>query len=205
MYTEIRLLNRSLCITANNPALWLSMVDIRICQPLFPRCATRPGATPPLDPIDVHAFMCKIAEGATRRHNALRFSLALTLSRPPFSQSTRREVTLPHFLHSPHPKRVDILVNSTPEFHASPLALDVTIRCPYTLNVLPSAAHQASAATNRGEQHKVAYYRTDCEPEGWDFYPVAFDTFASPGSNTKQLFAMWAQAASAKTGSPPAK
>ncbi len=68
-----------------HPTLWLTMVDIRIGHPLFPghtfcpKCATRPGATPLLDPFGAHAFKCKIVEGATRRHNALRDALALTI------------------------------------------------------------------------------------------------------------------------------
>ncbi len=142
------------------------------------------------------------------RHNALRDTVAHILSRHPFCQPSRCEVILPRFLHTNLPKRVDILVASTPDFHPTgwnPLGLDVTIRCPYARHILSSAALQSSTAPNRGEQQKVGYCKTDCHAEGWDFYPCSFDSFETPGSQTRRLLTMWPQAAASKTGSPPAK
>ncbi len=89
-------------------------------------------------------------------------------------------------------------------YMSAPLALDVTIRCPYARHVLPSAALKSSTVPNRGEQQKVGYYKTDYHAEGWDFYPCSFDSFATPGSQTRRLLMMWAQAAASKSGSPPA-
>ncbi len=145
-----------------HPALWLTMVDIRLGQPLYsdttycPQCATRPGPTPLLDPLGRHALMCRVAEGTTRRHNTLRDTVISIVSRPPLCQPSRPEVTLPRFLYTHLPKRVDILVASTPDFHPAPLALDVTIRCPYARHVLSSAALTSSTVPNRGEQQKSA-------------------------------------------------
>ncbi len=169
------------------------MVDIRLGQPFYsgttvcPQCATCPGPNPLLDPLGRHALMCKVAEGTTRRHNALRDTLIHILSRPPFCQPSRREATLPRILHTHLPNRVGILVASTPDFHPAPLVLDVTIRCPYARHVLSSAALKSSTVPNRGEHQKVSYYKTDCHAEGWDFYPCSFDSFATPGSQTRKL------------------
>ncbi len=72
------------------PALWLTMIDIRLGQLLYsgitycPRCATRPGPTLLLDPVGRHALICKIVEVTTRRPNALRDTVIQILSRPPF-------------------------------------------------------------------------------------------------------------------------
>ena len=36
-----------------------------------------------------------------------------------------------------------------------------------------------------GEHQKVVRYKTDCNAEEWGLYPWAFDTFVTPGSQSR--------------------
>ncbi len=121
-------------------------------------------------------------EGATRatKPSEILYPMATILSTiPPRGHPSP-------FPPTPHPKLVDILAVSSPDLYPVCIGLDVTIQCPYARNVLPRAALQLSAAPNLGGHQKVVYYKTDCNAEGWDFYPCAFDTFTTPGSQARR-------------------
>ena len=49
-----------------------------------------------------------------------------------------------------------------------------------------------SPVASSAKRRKVSVYRSLCTLEGWDFFPLAFDSFASPGKETRQLLGKWA-------------
>ena len=83
-----------------HPVLRLTVVDIRLGQPLFSghtaclQCATRRGPTPVVGPVGIHARTCKVAKGGTRHHNALLDTITTVLSQQHVAVYTAHDCSL---------------------------------------------------------------------------------------------------------------
>ena len=77
--------------------------------------------------------------------------------------------------------------------------------CFFTAPILPEIGVGRTISHCLVPTKSCGYYKADCHAKGWDFYPSSFDSFATPGCQTRRLLMMWAQAAPTKSGSPPAK
>ena len=119
---------------------------------------------------------CPNAEGTTRRHNTLRDDIWKVLTTYPFTQRVSCERPFPQDIELLQPQqRRMVLVESTADFHEQPLALDISIACPYAIHSLSPSAKSGGAAATIAENRKLSKYSSASVKAGWRFSPLALD------------------------------
>ena len=70
--------------------------------------------------------------------------------------------------------------------HGRSLAVDVTVTHPAKKSELPFTVDRTATFLKRKEAEKLTKYKSPCEREGWDFLPLAFDTWGTLGSRHRE-------------------
>ena len=119
-------------------------------------------------------WLCCSSSLITKRHNALRDTLACFLRNNGFPCAT--EVTIGH-----KERPADIALDG---FDPRPLAIDLTISHPLKPSQ-PRDQENLQRHLHRKEEAKITKYASLCATAGWVFQPLAFHSWGGTGPLTK--------------------
>ncbi len=175
--------------TRVDPEIWITMVDVRIGNPLFSGATSCPfcnmsekTANTPLDLHGQHASTCSRAEGTTSRHNDLRDWLFRSLKTLVPHLHIEREKTLMQDEHLPRTsqRKYDLFISDL-SVSPRPQAYDLTIISPHSEPYVRNAGRNPTWAVQSAERKKIRKYGPSSTEKQIEFHPLAMDLYGCIG------------------------
>mmetsp|Transcript_20730 Transcript_20730/g.50694 ORF Transcript_20730/g.50694 Transcript_20730/m.50694 type:complete len:347 (-) Transcript_20730:55-1095(-) len=175
-----------------HPQEFRTAVGFRLGLPLLPSTSC-PACENPQDALGDHSVSCSQWGDRTSRHNLIGRVIGAALAAAGHTPRYEDPRIVPT-----RDRPADISTSCWSE--GVPTAFDITVVSPTTpSHVLMAAKHKASTAS-AAEALKSHKYAELCRQQQVEFWPVAFETFGSPGPSASRLIRDLGQRLAARQG-----